>query len=200
MVEMQLGKISVDSTPGEGSRFTCRYAGCLVAAEESDLDEYEVDDVAEVVYSSENQGRRILLVEDNPVNRKLARNVLRSRGYEVVEATSGEEALRKLRSYPADLVLMDIQLPGMDGLEVTRRLKADPSTAALPIVALTAHAQEQDEIDARQAGCIGYITKPIRLAQFPGEVESYLSGSVGRNIASMPAAARNRSSASAALG
>ena len=73
-----------------------------------------------------------------------------------------------------DLVLMDIQLPGMDGLEITRRLKADPRTAGIPVVALTAHAQENDEARAREAGCEGYITKPIRLAQFPAQVEAYL--------------------------
>ncbi len=109
------------------------------------------------------------------MNRKLARNVLRARGHVVIEATTGEEALRKLRTEEADLVLMDVELPGMDGLEVARRLKADPQTADLPIVALTANAHEQDEQDARQAGCVGHISKPIRLAQFPAEVESYLA-------------------------
>ena len=115
-----------------------------------------------------------MVVEDNPVNRKLARNVLRSRGFEVFEAESGEEALRMLRGRPTDIVLMDLQLPGMDGLEVTRRLKQDPLTADLPVVALTAHAHAEDETRARAAGCVGYITKPIRLSQFPAQVESYL--------------------------
>jgi two-component system cell cycle response regulator DivK len=70
---------------------------------------------------------------------------------------------------------MDIQLPGMDGLEVVRRLKRDHATAGIPVVALTAHAHESDEIRAREAGCVGYIAKPIRLAQFPGQIESFLA-------------------------
>ena len=104
----------------------------------------------------------------------MARSALRSHGYVVYEATTGEEALELLARQGADLILMDIQLPGMDGLEVTRRLKADPRTAGIPIVALTAHVKEADEVMAKAAGCAGYITKPIRLARFPIQVASYL--------------------------
>jgi CheY-like chemotaxis protein len=93
----------------------------------------------------------------------------------VLEAATGEEALKLLKLQTADLILMDIQLPGMDGLEVVRRLKRDAATAGVPVVALTAHAHESDEIRAREAGCIGYIAKPIRLAQFPGQIESFLA-------------------------
>ena len=173
MVELHGGKVSLESIPGQGSRFTCRYPGCLIEAEqlvETTAVLPTIDAEAPV-----RDGRTILVVEDNPMNRKLARNVLRSRGYRVLEATTGEEALQLLQERSPDLVLMDLQLPGMDGLEVTRKLKANPRTADLPVVALTAHARETDEENARQAGCVGYITKPIRLHKFPGQIAAYLS-------------------------
>ncbi len=110
---------------------------------------------------------------------KLARNALHNGGFAVVEATSGEQALERVREQPVDLILMDIQLPGMDGLEITRRLRADPATSRIPIVALSAHAKESDGVKAREAGCVGYITKPIRLSQFPGQVEGYLRAADG---------------------
>jgi signal transduction histidine kinase/ActR/RegA family two-component response regulator len=171
MVEMQNGEILAHSVQGEGSVFTMTYRGCL-------LDEMIREE--EPAAERDDGGRaskelNILVVEDNPVNRKLARNVLRSRGYRVLEAATGEEALKLLKLQTADLILMDIQLPGMDGLEVVRRLKRDAATAGVPVVALTAHAHESDEIRAREAGCIGYIAKPIRLAQFPGQIESFLA-------------------------
>ena len=170
MVEMHEGTVAVESTPGEGSRFTVRYPDCLCEeAPEIEAPTPEIESVAAA------EGLSILVVEDNPMNLKLARNVLRSRGYQVHEATSGEEALQKLREVRADLVLMDIQLPGMDGIEVTRRLKADPRTAGLPVVALTAHAHEVHEDDALEAGCVGYISKPIRLSRFPGQIAAYLA-------------------------
>ncbi len=117
--------------------------------------------------------RRILLVEDNELNRKLARNALRSRGHEVFEAHSGEEAVALVSKHRPHLVLMDLQLPGMDGLEATRRIKDDPANVNLPVVALTAHVQALDESRARAAGCDGYITKPIRLTAFPSQVELF---------------------------
>ena len=187
MVEIQGGTISAESIEGLGSTFTVRFPGSLIDA--APLPETPRPTAQPV--SDRTDGRTILVVEDNPVNRKLARNVLRSRGYRVIEAESGEEALDMLQSRSADLVLMDLQLPGMDGLETTRRLKADPQTAELPIVALTAHAREADEAQATEAGCCGYITKPIRLSHFPGQVASYLPGArvrrEGRRAASRSA-------------
>jgi CheY-like chemotaxis protein len=175
MVQMQGGRIDAESTVGVGTRFTCVYPGCLRETGQ------EAGDAPAAAAPAEHAPRgpaaselRILVVEDNPVNLKLARNVLRSRGYRVVEAESGEAALDYLRRETVDLILMDIQLPGMDGLEVTRRIKQAPATADLPIIALTAHAGEADHQRALEAGCDGYITKPIRLAQFPGQVESFL--------------------------
>jgi two-component system cell cycle response regulator DivK len=170
MVEMQNGEVFAHSSPGEGSVFILNYRGCLL--DEVLQQEEEPNANGEGRDAGEHT---ILVVEDNAVNRKLARNVLRSRGYRVCEAASGEEALKLLQKQSVDLVLMDIQLPGMDGLEVVRRLKSDPSTAHLPIVALTAHAHESDEVRAREAGCVGYIAKPIRLAKFPGQIESFLA-------------------------
>jgi two-component system cell cycle response regulator DivK len=106
-------------------------------------------------------GEKILLVEDNPVNRRLAEFLLRSNGYQVIEATTAREALNQLKVEGPDLILMDIQLPGMDGLELTRRLKEDPDTRRIPVLALTSYAMKGDRELAMAAGCAGYITKPI---------------------------------------
>lgn len=102
----------------------------------------------------------ILLVEDHPMNRKLVRDILLFQ-FDVEEAVSAETAWDWLQSHRPDLILMDIQLPGMDGLTLTRRLKSDPVTADIPIVALSAHAMARDIEMAREAGCVDYITKPI---------------------------------------
>ena len=102
----------------------------------------------------------ILLVEDHPMNRKLVRDILQFQ-FEVDEVVSAEAAQEYLRTHHPDLILMDIQLPGMDGLTLTRRLKADTTTADIPIVGLSAHAMKRDIEMARQAGCVDYITKPI---------------------------------------
>lgn len=106
-------------------------------------------------------GKRILLVEDNVVNRRLAQFLLKSHGYEVWEAGSAPEAFATLVERRPDLILMDIQLPGMDGLAATRALKADPATHAIPVVAVTSYAMPGDEAMALEAGCSGYLTKPI---------------------------------------
>ena len=178
MVEMQGGTIEVQSAPGEGTRFTLRFPGAVLAEQPAPPAESRAPTEVSVPAGPAEVVDRdwiILLVEDNPLNRKLARNVLRSQGFEVWEAPTGEDALNQLRRRRPDLILMDLQLPGMDGLEVTRRLKADPKTADLPVVALTAHVREADEQEAWEAGCVGYITKPIRLATFPGQVETFLT-------------------------
>jgi CheY-like chemotaxis protein len=102
----------------------------------------------------------VLLVEDHPLNRKLFRDILEMQ-FEVVEASTAEAAREWLREGRPDLILMDMGLPGMDGLTLTRLLKEDPETADVPIVGLSAHALPRDVEAARQAGCIDYITKPI---------------------------------------
>jgi CheY-like chemotaxis protein len=101
--------------------------------------------------------------------------VLRSRGYRVLEADTGEEGLEIARSERPHLILMDLELPGLNGVEATRRLKADPQTRGIPVVALSSHVEAQDEARAREAGCVGFIAKPIRLSRFPQQVGSYLA-------------------------
>jgi CheY-like chemotaxis protein len=102
----------------------------------------------------------VLLVEDNTMNRKLFRDILEMQ-FEVLEAPTAEKALEILQTSRPDLILLDMQLPGMDGLTLARRLKADPQQADLPIIGLSAHAMARDIEQARSAGCIDYITKPI---------------------------------------
>jgi two-component system cell cycle response regulator DivK len=120
-------------------------------------------------------GERILLVEDNPQNRRLAQFLLKSYGYVVDEATTGEEALVLARTHLPALILMDLQLPGMDGYAVTRRLKEDAATAAIAVVALTAYAMPGDRDKALAAGCDGYIPKPIDTKEFPAAVHHYVA-------------------------
>jgi CheY-like chemotaxis protein len=105
---------------------------------------------------------------------KLARNVLKSKKFQVLEATTGEEAVAMLRTVHPDIILMDIELTGADGLEITRRIKAHPRTAGILIVALTAYATEADRQKAMDAGCDGYITKPIRLNRLAASLATLL--------------------------
>jgi len=118
--------------------------------------------------------KKILLVEDNPVNRRLAVFLLRSQGYEVREATTAKEAFEVLQKERPDLIVMDIQLPGMDGLEVTRKLKEQPATADIPVIAVTSYAMKGDREKALAAGCVGYVTKPIDKKIFIDEVAAHL--------------------------
>jgi CheY-like chemotaxis protein len=122
-------------------------------------------------------GKKILLVEDNPVNRRLAVFLLRAHGYEVREATTAQEALEMLEKERADLIVMDIQLPGMDGLEATKKLKQQPNTADIPVVAVTSYAMKGDREKALAAGCAGYVTKPIDKNIFIQEVAARLGNS-----------------------
>lgn len=119
-------------------------------------------------------GDAILVVDDNPVNLKLVRVLLTGEGYEVRTAANAEDALAVLEGFTPRLILMDIQLPGMDGLALTRRLKADPATKDAIIVGLTAYAMKGDEERVREAGCDGYVSKPIDTRTFPAVVARYL--------------------------
>jgi CheY-like chemotaxis protein len=123
---------------------------------------------------------RILIVDDNPANLKLARVLLTSEGYEVRSAMDADEALAVLQEFQPRLILMDIQLPGMDGLELTRRLKADPKTHDITILAMTAYAMKGDDERALQAGCDGYVSKPIDTRGLPAVVAGHLSRNVRR--------------------
>jgi CheY-like chemotaxis protein len=119
-------------------------------------------------------GETILIVDDNAVNLKLVRVLLVKEGYQVQTAPDAEEALKSVEAVKPDLILMDIQLPGMDGLELTRLLKADPGTKDIMVVALTAYAMKGDEEKAKAAGCDGYIAKPIDTQALPGMIAGYL--------------------------
>lgn len=121
--------------------------------------------------------RNILVVEDNDMNMQLVEFLLEEGGYRIVKATSGEEALAITRDGPEntpDLILMDIHLPGMDGLSVVRAIKSDERTARIPILALTAHAMRGDKDRFLEAGCDGYISKPIDVKTFIASIERYL--------------------------
>jgi two-component system cell cycle response regulator DivK len=120
--------------------------------------------------------RRILVVEDNPLNLKLVRDVLQYAGYDVIEAQSGEEGLRVAEQDRPDLVLMDLQLPGIDGTETLRRLRQDSLGRDVPVVAVTAFAMAEDRERASLAGFDGYIEKPISVRDLPGQIEAFLSG------------------------
>jgi two-component system cell cycle response regulator DivK len=119
-------------------------------------------------------GEAILIVDDNATNLKLARVLLQGEGYAVRTATDAEDALRQLATYSPRLILMDIQLPGMDGLQLTQMLKSDVSTRAIVILALTAYAMKGDEEKARAAGCDGYVTKPIDIDSLPQLIAHHL--------------------------
>jgi CheY-like chemotaxis protein len=128
-------------------------------------------------------GERILIVDDNPANVKLMSFILSARGYDIHTATNATEALATLEHTLPRLILMDVQLPGMDGLELTARLKADPKTCAIIIVAVTAYAMTGDEQKARNAGCDGYITKPIDKRTLPATVAAYLASGMDTGTA-----------------
>ncbi len=115
-------------------------------------------------------GDKILLVEDDPLNRRLEDFLLRSQGYQVRQATTAQEAFEILKTDRPDLILMDIQLCGMDGLEATRKLKGHPSTAEIPVVAVTSYDTKGDREKALAAGCEGYVTKPIDINTLVQEV------------------------------
>lgn len=119
-------------------------------------------------------GEPILIVDDNPTNMKLVRILLLSEGYDVRAASDAEEALNILEEFQPRMILMDIQLPGIDGLELTRRLKSDPATRDITIIGLTAYVMKGDKERILAAGCDGYIPKPIDTRTLPELVAEYL--------------------------
>lgn len=121
-------------------------------------------------------GESILIVDDNAINLKLLRLTLKVEGYDVQTAVDAEQAMAVLAVFRPRLVLMDLQLPGMDGLDLTRRLKADPATRDAIIVAVTAYAMKGDEQRALDAGCDGYVTKPIDTRTLADTVARFLAG------------------------
>lgn len=123
----------------------------------------------------------ILVVEDNPINLKLIKVLLTVEGYEVFISTNAEEALDMLSKIHPQLILMDIQLPSMNGLELTKKLKADSKYQKIPIIAITAYAMKNDEQKVLEAGCDGYIAKPIDVTKFSQTIEDYLKDVVDQS-------------------
>jgi two-component system, cell cycle response regulator DivK len=117
---------------------------------------------------------RVLVVEDNPLNLKLVRDVLLSAGFEVVEARSGEEGVAQARAHTPDVILMDLQLPGIDGTQAMRMIKADPAATDVPIAALTAFAMADDRERALRSGFDGYLSKPISVRDLPRQISEFL--------------------------
>ncbi|HEX3507325.1 MAG TPA: response regulator [Candidatus Dormibacteraeota bacterium] len=121
-----------------------------------------------------NEPALVLLVEDNLANQMLAVALLEREGYEVLLANNSTELFERLRTRRPDLILMDVGLPGHDGLFVTRQLKSNPDTAAIPIVAITAHAMAGDREQALAVGCDGYLSKPIDTRRFGSQIREFL--------------------------
>jgi CheY-like chemotaxis protein len=117
----------------------------------------------------------ILVVDDNPINLKLICDLLESKGHEMSKAVDAEDAQLVLAETLPDLILMDIALPGMDGLTLTRLLKANERTRHIPIIALTAFAMKADDLKAKDAGCDGYVTKPIDTRELPKQIALFLA-------------------------
>ena len=135
---------------------------------------------------------KVLVVEDNAQNLYLATYLLENAGYDVISAADGIKGVEMAKDGLPDIVLMDILLPGVDGYEATRRLKSDPSTTAIPVVALTAYSMEGDEQAALAAGCDGYISKPIDPSDFVTKVSAFLSRRAGSSDGAPAAAGIDR--------
>ncbi|HML10319.1 MAG TPA: response regulator [Stellaceae bacterium] len=127
--------------------------------------------------------KRILVVEDNELNMKLLNDVLEAHGYEVMSTGRGTEAVEWARRYLPDLILMDLQLPDLSGLDATRQLKADPGTRAIPVIAVTAFAMAGDEKRALEHGCDAYVAKPIVLKDFLNLIANYIGLPEGSGLA-----------------
>ena len=119
--------------------------------------------------------KRILVVEDHEDNRRILRDLLTSAGFELIEAVTGEEGVALAETQRPDLILMDIQLPGLDGYEATRRIKANPALRHIPIIAVTSYALSGDDVKAFEAGCDAYVTKPFSPRELLAKIREYLA-------------------------
>jgi len=118
--------------------------------------------------------KRILVVDDHEDTRRILNDFLTTAGYEIIEAASGEEGIAAAQAHRPDLILMDIRLPGVDGYEATRRIKADPALSEIPIIAMTSYAEARDEANAFAAGCDAYIPKPLGLKALLARIVAFL--------------------------
>jgi two-component system cell cycle response regulator DivK len=123
--------------------------------------------------------RKILVIEDHEDNRQLLRDLLMNSGLEMIEATTGLDGVAMAKSHRPDLILMDIQLPGIDGYEATRRIKAEPALKDVPIIAVTSYALTGDATKAYAAGCVGYVTKPYSPRELLATIRRHLAASGG---------------------
>jgi two-component system cell cycle response regulator DivK len=121
---------------------------------------------------------KVLYIEDNPDNMTLVRRVLEIEGYEVIAAENGKEGLSKAFNNSPDIIITDINLPDIDGYEITDTLKKDKKTAHIPIIAMTANVMKKDRESIFQAGCDGFISKPIDIDELPGQIENFLKGNL----------------------
>jgi len=177
-VEMHGGRLWVESEAGRGSRFILRLPAATgsgpspVAAEVSPNGSV----VSGATQDRPGRGQRILLVEDDLINRRQVAFLLQASGYDVCAVRSAPDAFAAAAARRPALILMDVQLPGMDGLAATRHFKADPATREIPVVALTANAMDEDAVKAKEAGCDGYVTKPCEQARLLEEVRRAIAG------------------------
>jgi hypothetical protein len=157
---MMGGEVGVESQPGQGSRFwfTARLARQAGAVLQPKTDDRQ----AEALLRRDHAGRAVLLVDDDPVNRLVVDSLLREAGLHVALANDGIEAVELVARQPVDVILMDMQMPRLDGPDATRRIRQIPHAATVPIIALTANAFEQDRERCMAAGMDGFITKPIQ--------------------------------------
>lgn len=118
---------------------------------------------------------RVLVVEDNERNLKLVRDVLQYAGYEIIEASTGKEGVELAQSLTPDVILMDLQLPDIDGMEALRRIRKSPATADVPVIAVTAFAMRNDRARAFDAGFDGYLEKPLSVRELPAQVQQFLT-------------------------
>jgi two-component system cell cycle response regulator DivK len=122
--------------------------------------------------------KRILVIEDQEDNRRILRDLLTSVGYEIIEAVTGEEGVTAATTHVPDLILMDIQLPGLDGYDATRRIKANPVLRHIPIIAVTSYALSGDDVKAFAAGCDGYVSKPFSPRVLMAKIREFLQDTV----------------------
>jgi two-component system cell cycle response regulator DivK len=122
--------------------------------------------------------KRILVIEDQEDNRRIVRDLLTSVGYEIIEAVTGEDGVTAAATHVPDLILMDIQLPGLDGYDATRRIKANPVLRHIPIIAVTSYALSGDDVKAFEAGCDGYVSKPFSPRALLAKIREFLQDTV----------------------